>query len=157
MCASRLNLKGLAAHENIVDIDKNEQRSEDFLAINPLGAIPALVDHDHERDAAGNERAPLTQSTAILEYLEEVQPSPPLLPADPYGRARVRSLSLMLAADTHPLITPRVRRSTSPPRGSSTTQPGAPGRPAGSPPACRPSSASCSAIARPVPSPTATP
>jgi maleylacetoacetate isomerase/maleylpyruvate isomerase len=105
-----LNLKGLTAHENIVDIDKNEQRSEDFLAINPLGAIPALIDHDHERDAAGNERAPLTQSTAILEYLEEVQPSPPLLPADPYGRARVRSLALMLAADTHPLITPRVKK-----------------------------------------------
>ncbi len=105
-----LNLKGLTAHENLVDIDKNEQRSEDFLAINPLGAIPALVDHDHERDAAGNERAPLTQSTAILEYLEEVHPTPPLLPPDPYARARVRSLALMLAADTHPLITPRVKK-----------------------------------------------
>ena len=105
-----LNLKGLQAHERIVDLDAGEQRSDDFLAINPLGAIPALVDHDHDRDAAGNERAPLTQSTAILEYLEEVHPTPRLLPEDPYGRARVRSLSLMLAADTHPLVTPRVKK-----------------------------------------------
>ena len=85
-----LNLKGLTAHERIVDLDAGEQRSPSFLAINPLGAIPALVDHENEGDAAGNERAPLTQSSAILEYLEEVHPSPPLLPADPYGRARVR-------------------------------------------------------------------
>jgi maleylacetoacetate isomerase/maleylpyruvate isomerase len=105
-----LNLKGLSAHERIVDLDLGEQRSDDFLAINPLGAIPALVDHDHERDASGNERAPLTQSSAILEYLDEVHPTPRLLPEDPYGRARVRSLALMLAADTHPLITPRVKK-----------------------------------------------
>ena len=96
-----LNLKGLAAQERFVDIDAGEHRSEAFLNINPLGAVPALVEPGH---------APLTQSLAILEFLDEIAPEPPLLPADPHGRARVRSLALMLAADTHPLITPRVRR-----------------------------------------------
>ena len=53
---------------------------------------------------------PLTQSLAILEFLDETYPQPPLLPADAHGRARVRSLAQMLAVDTHPLITPRVRK-----------------------------------------------
>ncbi len=96
-----LNLKGLHAHEHIVDLDAGEQRGADFLAINPLAAIPAL-------SMPG--QAPLTQSLAILEFLDEQHPQPPLLPADAHGRARVRSIALMLAADTHPLITPRVRR-----------------------------------------------
>ncbi len=98
-----LNLKGLAADEHNVDIDAGEHRSPDFLTINPMGAIPALID----RDAA---QAPLTQSTAILEFLDEIAPQPPLLPVDPHGRARVRSLAAMLAGDTHPLITPRVKK-----------------------------------------------
>jgi maleylacetoacetate isomerase len=96
-----LNLKGLTAHERIVNIDADEQRSEAFLKINPLGAIPALVEPGH---------APLTQSLAILEFLDEFQPAPPLLPKDLHGRARVRSLAAMLAADTHPLITPRIKK-----------------------------------------------
>lgn len=96
-----LNLKDLAAQERIVDLDAGEQRSEAFLAINPLAAIPALVEEGFP---------PLTQSLAILEFLEETAPSPPLLLADPHGRARVRSVSAMLAADTHPLITPRIKR-----------------------------------------------
>ena len=96
-----LNLKGLAAHERIINIDANEQRGEDFLRINPLGGIPALVEPGH---------APMTQSLAILEYLEELQPTPPLLPHDLHGRARVRSIALMLAADTHPFVTPRVKK-----------------------------------------------
>jgi maleylacetoacetate isomerase len=95
-----LNLKGLHATEQIVDIDAGEHRSAVFLQINPLGAIPALIEGSH---------SPLTQSLAILEYLDELKPTPPLLPADLHGRARVRSLALMLAADTHPLITPRVK------------------------------------------------
>ena len=96
-----LNLKGLAAHERIINLDAGEQNSEAFLKINPLGAIPALVEPGH---------APLTQSLAILEFIDEFQPSPPLLPTDLHGRARVRSLAAMLAADTHPLITPRVKK-----------------------------------------------
>ena len=96
-----LNLKGLTAHERIVNIDAGEQRDEKFLKINPLGAIPALVEAGH---------APLTQSLAILEFLDEFQPAPPLLPPDLHGRARVRSIAAMLAADTHPLITPRVKK-----------------------------------------------
>ncbi len=96
-----LNLKGLKAQERIVNLDLGEQRNPDFLKINPLGAIPALLEPGH---------APLTQSQAILEYLDEFQPTPPLLPTDLHGRARVRSLAAMLAADTHPLITPRVKK-----------------------------------------------
>ena len=96
-----LNLKGLQASERIVNLDAGEQLNAAFLAINPLGAIPALVVPGHP---------PLTQSLAILEFLDEIHPAPPLLPGDPHGRARVRSIAAMLAADTHPLITPRVRK-----------------------------------------------
>ena len=96
-----MTLKGIEAHERIVDIDAGENRSEAFLAINPLGAIPALVEKGHP---------PLTQSLAILEFIEEIAPEPPLLPPDPHGRARVRSIAAMMAVDTHPLITPRVKR-----------------------------------------------
>ncbi len=100
-----LNLKGLQAQERIVNIDVGEQRSADYLQINPMAAIPALIDH-----APGAPATALTQSLAILEFLEETQPTPALLPTDAHGRARVRSLSAMLAADTHPLITPRVKK-----------------------------------------------
>ena len=96
-----LNLKGLTAQEHIINLDAGEQRSPEYLRINPLGGIPALVEAGH---------APLTQSTAILEFLEELQPTPAFLPVDLHGRARVRSLVGMLASDTHPLITPRVKK-----------------------------------------------
>ncbi len=96
-----LNLKGLTAQERIVNLDAGEQRSPEFLKINPMGAIPALVEPGH---------APLTQSLAILEFLDEFQPAPPLLPGDLHGRARVRAIAAMLASDTHPLVTPRVRK-----------------------------------------------
>jgi maleylacetoacetate isomerase len=96
-----LNLKGLAVHERIVNLDAGEQRSAQFLKINPMGAIPALLEPGH---------APITQSLAILEFLEEFQPTPPLLPKDLHGRARVRSIAGMLASDTHPLVTPRVKQ-----------------------------------------------
>ena len=99
-----LNLKGVAASEIQVDLDTGGQRSADFLAINPLGAIPALIDHESAMPEA------ITQSLAILEFLEESFPAPALLPADLHGRARVRSLAAMLAVDTHPLITPRVKK-----------------------------------------------
>lgn len=96
-----LNLKGLVAHERIVNLDAGEQRSDAFLKINPLGAIPALLEKGH---------APVTQSLAILEFIEELQPTPALLPQGLHARARVRSLAAMMAADTHPLITPRVKK-----------------------------------------------
>jgi maleylacetoacetate isomerase len=96
-----LALKGLTAEERYIDLDAGDQRGAEFLKINPLGAIPALI-------VPG--QAPLTQSLAILEYLDETVPSPPLLPADPLGRARVRSIAAGLGADMHPLIVPRVRR-----------------------------------------------
>ena len=101
-------LKGISPLEHNVNLDAGEQRSADFLKINPMAAIPALVDHSEPSDA--QPRAPITQSMAILEFLEEGQPSPALLPSDLHGRARVRSLALLLTADTHPLITPRVKK-----------------------------------------------
>ena len=99
------NLKGVQPQEHNVNLDAGEQRSEAFLKLNPMAAIPALVDR-----GAGQSSAPLTQSLAILEFLDETYPAPPLLPVDAHGRARVRSLAAMLAADTHPLITPRVKK-----------------------------------------------
>ena len=99
------NLKGVQPQEHNVNIDAGEQRSDAFLKINPMGAIPALVDRD-----PGQSPTPLTQSLAILEFLDETYAAPPLLPADAHGRARVRSLAAMLAADTHPLVTPRVKK-----------------------------------------------
>ena len=96
-----LNLKGIKAQETIINLDAGEQRSDAFLKINPLGAIPAFIEAGY---------APLTQSLAILEFVDEAHPTPPLLPKDLHGRARVRSLAAMLTADTHPLITPRVRK-----------------------------------------------
>ena len=99
------NLKGVSRDERNVDLDAGEQHGEEFLKINPMGAIPALIDR---KDSGAV--TPLTQSSAILEFLEESYPSPALLPADAYGRVRVRSIAAMCTADTHPLNTPRVKR-----------------------------------------------
>jgi maleylacetoacetate isomerase len=96
-----LNLKGLAFEETMIDLDAGEQDAPAYRAVNTAGAVPALFVDDGP---------PLTQSLAILEYLEELHPAPALLPADPRGRARVRALALLFAADHHPLIVPRVRR-----------------------------------------------
>jgi len=100
-----MNPKGVPRQERNVNLDAGEQRSEAFLKINPLGAIPALIDHE-----GGQAALPLTQSIAIVEFLDESYPAPALLPADPHGRARVRSIAAMCTADTHPLITPRVKK-----------------------------------------------
>ena len=90
-----LNLKGLDFEQRHVHLvrDGGEQHSEEYRALNPQGRVPTLLH---------GERV-LTQSPAILEYLEEVFPEPALLPVDPYGRARVRALSAVIACDTHPL------------------------------------------------------
>ncbi|MFG5120949.1 maleylacetoacetate isomerase [Methylorubrum sp. POS3] len=95
-----MNLKGIAYEEIFLDLDAGEQFKPDFLAINPQGAVPALFDGDGP---------PLTQSLAILDYLEETQGGMKLLPADPRERARARSLAQVVACDTHPLYVPRVR------------------------------------------------
>ena len=95
-----LNLKGVAFEERTHDLREGEQHTAAYRAVNPAGAVPALE---------GATRAPLTQSLAILEWLEETHPVPALLPADAEGRAQVRALFLLTAADTHPLVVPRVQ------------------------------------------------
>ncbi|HEY1928061.1 MAG TPA: maleylacetoacetate isomerase [Caulobacteraceae bacterium] len=95
-----LALKGLSAREIPLDVLAGDQFKPEYLAINPEGAVPALVEGDQPA---------LTQSMAILEYLEERWPDPPLLPRDPRARARVRSLCAVIVSDTHPLLVPRVR------------------------------------------------
>jgi maleylacetoacetate isomerase len=96
-----LNLKGIAPDEVIqVNLMKGEQREAAYRAVNPMMAIPALIDGDGPV---------LFESLAIIEYLDETHPSPPLLPRDARGRARVRGLSQLVACDSHPLIVPRVR------------------------------------------------
>jgi maleylacetoacetate isomerase len=96
-----LALKGLKVDEVSIDLLKGEQHNPDYRALNPQAVVPALV-----LDDGG---PPLFQSMAILEYLEETQPQPPLLPKDARGRARVRGLALIAVADGHPLVVPRIR------------------------------------------------
>lgn len=95
-----LNLKGVAFEERAHDLSTGAHQLPEFRALNPAGAVPALE---------GGTRKPLTQSLAILEWLEETHPTPALLPHDPEGRAHVRSLFLLTAADAHPLVVPRVQ------------------------------------------------
>jgi maleylacetoacetate isomerase len=96
-----LEFKGLTAERAFVHLRRNAQREDDYLALNPHGLVPALVTDDG---------AVLAQSLAIIEYLEETHPSPPLLPADPAARARVRAIALAIACDIHPLDNLRVLR-----------------------------------------------
>lgn len=96
-----MNIKGLEAEPIYVDLLKGHQARPEFRDINPAMAVPALVDDDGRV---------FTQSTAIIEYLDERYPSPPLLPSDPPGRARVRALAQITVADSHPLSVPRVRK-----------------------------------------------
>ena len=95
-----LNLKGVLAEETMIDLMAGHQRAPGYEAVNPQMVVPALIDEDGPA---------LFQSLAILEYLDERHPEPPLLPRDARGRARVRGLAQIVACDTHPLIVPRVR------------------------------------------------
>ena len=88
-----LNLKGLAYEPVFVHLAKGEHRKPEYAKVDPQALLPTLVD-DGEA---------LSQSLAIIEYLEEKHPEPPLLPPGPRGRARVRSLSLLVACEIHPL------------------------------------------------------
>jgi maleylacetoacetate isomerase len=95
-----LNLKGISYEEIPIDLMAGLQKGEAYRAVNPQMVLPALRDGDGPV---------LFQSVAILEYLDETHPEPPLLPRDPRGRARVRGLAAIVAADSHPLIVPRIR------------------------------------------------
>lgn len=95
-----LNLKGIDYDPVFIDMraPASAHRSPEFLAVNPLGLVPALQ-HDGKT---------LTQSLAIIEYLNELYPQPPLLPAPAMDRARVRAMALTVACDIHPLDNLRV-------------------------------------------------
>jgi maleylacetoacetate isomerase len=98
-----LNLKGIGGIETVsLDLLKGDQLEAGYVKVNPQRVVPALVLDDG--------RPPLFQSMAIMEYLEETHPSPPLLPQDARGRARVRGLSQIVVADAHPLSVPRIRK-----------------------------------------------
>lgn len=95
-----LNLKGLSYESRPVHLVNNggEQHAPEFQALNPQELVPCLVENGRV----------LTQSMAIMEYLEDTHPAPALLPADPAGRARVRALAQLVACDVHPLGNLRV-------------------------------------------------
>ncbi len=89
-----LALKGLKAGQAFYHLRKGEQRSDDFLILNPQGLVPAL-----ETDSGDV----LTQSLAMLEWLEETHPNPPMLPKDPIARAKVRAFAMVIACEIHPV------------------------------------------------------
>ena len=89
-----LGLMGLEAVQVIHHLRKGEQRAPDYLALNPQGLLPSFVTDDG---------AVLTQSLAIIEYLDETSPELSLLPADPVGRAKVRAVAQAVACDIHPV------------------------------------------------------
>lgn len=88
-----LSLKGIEAEQRFVNLREGEQREAVHRRRNPLGRVPVLVDGD----------VVLTQSLAILEYLDERYPEPPLLPREPADRARVRALAQIVGCDIHPV------------------------------------------------------
>ena len=88
-----LNLKGLGAEHLPHHLRKGEQREPSYLAINPQGLVPTLQDGG----------VVITQSLAIIEWLDETHPAPPLLPGEPLRRAHVRAFAQVLACDTHPV------------------------------------------------------
>lgn len=95
-----MNLKGVVPRERtFVHLRMGNQRAQDYLELNPHGLVPALALDDGRV---------LTQSVAIIEYLEETHPQPALLPADAEGRARVRGLALAIVCEIHPLDNLRV-------------------------------------------------
>jgi maleylacetoacetate isomerase len=96
-----MNLKGMPPSESeALDLMKGDQFNEAYRKVNPLSVVPALII---------DSGPPLIQSMAIMEYLEETHPNPPLLPRDPRDRARVRALAMIPIAEIHPLMVPRVR------------------------------------------------
>jgi maleylacetoacetate isomerase len=96
-----LGLKGLAMEKVTLDLLAGDQFAADYHALNPEGVVPTLIDGEGE---------PLTQSLAILEYLDEKYPDPPLLPNELRARAHARAIAQLVAMDAHPFIVPRVRK-----------------------------------------------
>jgi maleylacetoacetate isomerase len=96
-----LRLKGLEMERVSLDLLKGDQFAADYQALNPEGVVPTLID---------GEARPLVQSLAILEYLDEKYPRPPLLPTELHARAHARAIAQMVAMDAHPFIVPRVRK-----------------------------------------------
>ena len=96
-----MGLKGLAMEKVSLDLLKGDQFEASYQALNPEGVVPTLID---------GEGPPLMQSLAILDYLDETYPDPPLLPKDLRARAHARAIAQMLAMDAHPMIVPRVRK-----------------------------------------------
>jgi maleylacetoacetate isomerase len=94
-----LALKGVEVTTVTKQLRRGEQRAKDFLELNPQGFVPVLSLDDGQA---------LSQSLAIIEYLDEAYPHPPLLPTAPLERARVRAMSLLIACDIHPLNNLRV-------------------------------------------------
>ena len=94
-----LNLKGVAYEQAPLDLRAGAQKSDAYLRLNPQGLVPALETGDG---------LVLTQSPAILEWLEETCPEPPLLPSDAAGRAQVRAMAALIGCDVHPLNNLRV-------------------------------------------------
>jgi maleylacetoacetate isomerase len=94
-----LYLKGLDFEPHVIDLLKGDQYSDSYRKLNPGSVVPTLIDGDKR----------LVQSLAIIEYLDETRPSPPLLPASPEDRAHARALAGVVAMEAHPLIVPRIR------------------------------------------------
>jgi maleylacetoacetate isomerase len=95
-----LNLKKLDYETAAIHLRRNDQSKPDYRAVNPQGLVPTLEDGGQT----------LIQSMAIIEYLDELHPEPPLLPRDPADRARVRALADIVACDIHPINNLRVLR-----------------------------------------------
>ena len=95
-----LRIKGRAMEKVTLDLLAGDQFAADYRKLNPEGVVPTLID----------DGAPLVQSLAILEYLDEKYPDPPLLPKELHARAHARAIAQMVAMDAHPFIVPRVRK-----------------------------------------------
>jgi maleylacetoacetate isomerase len=96
-----LNLKNLSYETASIHLRRNEQGRAEYRALNPQGLVPTLEEDDGHR---------LIQSLAIIEYLDEIHPAPPLLPPEAADRARVRALAEIVACDIHPINNLRVLR-----------------------------------------------